>query len=63
MIRPSRLIILGAVLVTGAACSGATPTTPERPSNTMAPDAGALMTESPDTTCRGGFTVPNGKTC
>ena len=63
MIRPSRVIILGAVLVIGAACSGATPTTPERTSNTMAPDAGALMTESSDTTCRGGFTVANGKTC
>jgi hypothetical protein len=62
MIRPSRVIILGAVLVIGAACSGATPTTPET-SNTMAPDAGALMTESSDTTCRGGFTVANGKTC
>ena len=61
MIRPSRLI-LGAVLVIAAACSADTPAAPERARNTMAPDAGALMTES-DTTCRGGWGVANGKTC
>ena len=61
MIRPSRLI-LGAALVIAGACSADTPTAPERAQNTMAPEAGPLMTES-DTTCRGGFTVPNGKTC
>jgi hypothetical protein len=60
MTRLSRLV-LGAALVSGAACSG-TPTEPKPAPNTMTPDAGAVMTES-DTTCRGGFSVGNGKTC
>ncbi len=60
MTRLSRLV-LGAALVSGAACSG-TPTAPKPAPNTMAPDAGALMTES-DTTCRSGWTTPNGKAC
>jgi hypothetical protein len=59
MTRLSRLV-LGAALLTGAACSGA-PTEPTPTRNTMAPDAGALFDEAPE--CRGGFTVPNGKTC
>lgn len=59
MIRPSRLI-LGAVLVIGAACSG-TPTAPKPVPNTMSPEAGALMNETSD--CRSGWGVANGKTC
>jgi hypothetical protein len=61
MIRLSRLI-LGAALVTGAACSG-TPTEPKPVPNTMAPDAGALLDETPPDDCRGGFSVTNGKAC
>jgi hypothetical protein len=60
MTRLSRLI-LGAALVTGAACSG-TPTAPKPAPNTMAPDAGALMVEG-DSTCRSGWGVQNGKSC
>jgi hypothetical protein len=59
MNRLSRLI-LGAVLVTGAACSG-TPTAPTPAPNTMAPGAEALLEETEE--CRGGFTVTNGKAC
>jgi hypothetical protein len=60
MTRLSRFV-LGAALVSGAACSG-TPTEPKPAPNAMTPEVGALMTES-DTTCRGGFSVGNGKTC
>jgi hypothetical protein len=60
MIRPSR-VILGAALVIGAACSG-TPTAPKPAPNTMTPEAGALLDETPED-CRSGWTTPNGKTC
>jgi hypothetical protein len=61
MIRPSRLI-LGAALVIGAACSS-TPTAPKPAPNTMSPEAGALLDETPPDDCRGGFSVTNGKAC
>ena len=62
MIRPSRLI-LGAALVIGAACSG-TPTAPKPAPNTMTPDAGALLDETPPADdCRNGYSVTNGKAC
>ncbi len=59
MTRLSRLL-LGAALVSGAACSG-TPTAPAPAANTMTPEAGALLDETDD--CRGGFSVGNGKSC
>jgi hypothetical protein len=61
MIRASRLI-LGAVLVIAAGCAESTPTAPERSASTMAPDIGPSFVEG-DTTCRGGWSVPNGKSC
>jgi hypothetical protein len=63
MTRRSRLLVLGAALViaAAAACASDAPTTP--PANTMAPDAGALLDGSLDSTCRGGWGTPNGKTC
>jgi hypothetical protein len=60
MIRASRLI-LGAVVVIGAGCTRGTPTAPERGTNTMA--IGSGPSASSDTTCRGGWTNPSGKSC
>jgi hypothetical protein len=51
-------LVLGAALVTAAACTGA-PTAPQPAPNTMAPDAGPLLDSEP---CRG-WEVPNGKSC
>ncbi len=56
------LFTFGAALVISAACSSRTPTEPERAPNTMAPDAGALL-DGTDSTCRSGWSNPNGKTC
>jgi hypothetical protein len=53
-------LILGVALLSGAACSG-TPTAPAPTPNTMTPEAGALLDETPD--CRGGFSTANGKAC
>jgi len=61
MFRPSRLI-LGALLVIGAGCGRGTPTAPERAPRTMAPEIGPSFVET-DSTCRGGWTNPNGKSC
>jgi hypothetical protein len=60
MTRLSRLI-LGAALVSGAACSS-TPTAPTPAPNTMTPEVDALFDPVPDD-CRGGFSVQNGKAC
>jgi hypothetical protein len=60
MTRLSRLV-LGAALVSGAACSG-TPSAPAPP-NTMAPETGALLDGTPPDECRGGFSTANGKAC
>ena len=64
MIRPSRrLVVFGAVLAIAVACSSGTSTAPERAPNTITPEAGPLFEESSDTTCRGGYSVTNGKAC
>jgi len=60
MTRRSRLVVIGAALLIAAACAGDGPTTPAP--TTMSPDAGALF-DSADSTCRGGWEVPNGKSC
>jgi hypothetical protein len=59
MIRPSRLV-LGAVLVIGAACGGGRPTAPEPAPNTMSPHVEPLLDGG---TCVGGWDVQNGKAC
>jgi hypothetical protein len=61
MTRRPRLVVLGAALLIAPACAGDTPTTPTP--NTMSPEAGALLDGSGDSTCRGGFSLPNGKSC
>ncbi len=61
MIRPSRLVI-GVVLVIGAGCGSGTPTAPERAPSMTATSDGPSFDET-DTTCRGGWTNPNGKSC
>lgn len=61
MTRFSRIII-GAALVSGAACSS-TPTAPKPTANTMSPEAGALLDETPPEECRNGWSVANGKAC
>jgi hypothetical protein len=59
MIRPSRLV-LAAALVISAGCTGRTPTAPEGP-NSMARDAAPSFDETDE--CRSGWSNPNGKTC
>jgi hypothetical protein len=61
MARLSRLV-LGAALVSGAACSG-TPTAPAPAPNTMTSNVGALFDTTPPEDCRGGYSVTNGKAC
>lgn len=60
MIRRSRLI-LGAALVIAAGCASDAPTAPAP--NTLSPETGALTNTSADTSCRSGWSVPNGKSC
>ena len=63
MTRRSRLVVVLAGLA-AAACSAALPTNPAPTSTTLVPESGALLEETAtDTTCRGGYSVGQGKTC
>ena len=61
MVRVSRLILLGAALVSGAACSSGPTAPPPVPSNTLTPQAAPALDLTPD--CRNGWDVANGRAC